>query len=227
MKQSILLGILIALSLSTALYAAESLDPARIELPAEQNAYVIWTNVMPEIRLPEDRVAWDAAFMLACNLSSNMPAGEARKQLDAWLESRKKPLAIFAQGIALGRLQIPAFGLEDYFGKFNISGLRHIARVKIILAREYAERSEYAKSAREFTEVFKMGQLIAAGDGAIIHYLAGIAVQSMGLNGMRWLVSKDDIPPDVLRQIQTDLAVTLRAVTPVAKRRSTVAPALR
>ena len=183
----------------------DSLKLARRELPAEQNAYVIFTNAMPEIKLPDDKALQDA-YLLACTLSTNMPEGEARKQLDAWLESKKEPLALISQGIALGQFQFPDLGINE-FTRYKFSDMRHAARVKVILAREHAERGEYTKSAREFVETFKMGQLITAGEGSMIHYLVGMAVQGLGLNGMRWLVCRDDVPPEVLRQIQSDLPI--------------------
>ena len=177
----------------------------RRDLPPAGNAYTLWTNALPQLKLPEDDWLRDV-FMLACNLSTNMPEGEARRQLDTWLESRKDAFALLQQGIALGQLQLPTFGVDD-FTKFDLGGLRHAARAKVIVAREQAECSEYAEAAREFGEVFEMGRLIAAGDGPMIHYLVGIAVQSIGLNGMRWLAANPDTPSTVLSQMLRDMPV--------------------
>jgi len=182
----------------------DSLKLARKELPAEQNAYVIFTNALPELKLPDGNKLSDA-YLLACTLSTNMPEGEARKQLDAWLESKKEPLALMSQGIALGQLQFPILNDSTFIPCF--SNMRHAARVKVILAREHAERGEYTESAREFVETFKMGQLITTGNGPLIHYMVGMAVEGLGLNGMRWLACRDDVPPEVLRQIQNDLPI--------------------
>lgn len=190
--------------------AADSdLTLVRRDLPPAGNAYTLWTNALPQLSLPKDGGLRDA-FMLACNLSTNMPAGEARRQLDTWLESRKDAFALLRQGTALGQLQLPAFGVDD-FTKFDLSGLRHAARAKVILAREQAERSAYAEAAHEFLEVFEMGRLIAAGDGPMIHFLVGVAVQSMGLNGVRWLAANPDMPSAVLSQMLRDMPVGISA----------------
>jgi hypothetical protein len=203
-KKLILSGIVGVLSMSMAGAADSDLTLVRRDLPPAGNAYTLWTNALPQLKLPGRWAPYDA-FMLASNLSTNMPAGEARGQLDTWLESRKDAFALLRQGIALGQLQLPAFGVDDYFTKFDLSGLRHAARAKVILAREQAERAEYAEAAREFGEVFEMGRLIAAGDGPMIHYLFGIAVQSMGLNGVRWLAAQPDVPSAVLSQMLRDI----------------------
>ena len=202
-KRLILSGIVAVLTVSMAGADNSSLTPVRRNLPPTSNAYTLWTNALPQLRLPEDDGLRDT-FMLACNLSTNMPTGEARRQLDTWLESKKDAFALVRQGIALGQLQLPAFGVDD-FTKFDLSGLRHAARAKVILAREQAERSENAEAAHEFWEVFEMGRLIAADDGPMIHYLVGIAVQSMGLNSMRWLAANPDTPSAVLSQMLRDI----------------------
>lgn len=52
-----------------------------------------------------------------------------------------------------------------------------------------------------------MGRLIAAGNGPMIHYFVGVAVQYMGLNGIRWLAADPDTPSSVLSQILRDMPV--------------------
>ncbi len=77
------LGILAALSLGSRVHAAGALDPERTELPPGQNTYAILTNVLAELERPEDPLL-EEAFSQAWDLGTNMPAGEARRKLDAW-----------------------------------------------------------------------------------------------------------------------------------------------
>lgn len=91
----------------------------RRDLPPASNAYTLWTNALPQLRLPDDDGLRNG-FRLASNLSTNMPEGDARRQLDAWLESKRDALKLLQQGIALGRLQLPAFVFDD-FTKFDFA----------------------------------------------------------------------------------------------------------
>jgi len=187
----------------TAQAADTSLAVTRRELPPEQNAYVLWAKAMPALELPDDRVLKDAHDR-ACSCKEKMPKGEGRQRLDAWLASKKEPLALVSQGIALGHFQFPPINPND-LKTSDLIGLRHIARLKIILAREHAERAEYEDAARELAETFKMGQLIVDGDGAMIHYLIGLAPQAMGLDGMRWLCAQKSMTQTALNQLLTAL----------------------
>ena len=56
----LVLGLLSVMAPGTAAPASDALDPARQELPAEQNAYTIWAKVIPELKLPKDQVLQDA-----------------------------------------------------------------------------------------------------------------------------------------------------------------------
>ena len=217
MKMRIIISVIIAvLALSTGGGASDvDLTFVRQDLPPASNAYSLWTNALPQLKLPDD-IGLREAFMLACNLATNMPDSEARKQLDAWLVSKNEPLALLSQGIRLGQLQLPAFGVADFM-KFDLSGVRHAARMKVVLGRMHVERGEYEMAAHEFTDVFRMGQLIAAGDGPMIHYLVGIAVQSMGLNGMRWVAASPDTPSAVLSQMLRDIPVPDESDTVLAQ----------
>ena len=206
-KRNNIAGIVGVLLLSTACRASDAnLTLVRKDVPPASNAYTLWTNALPRMELPEND-GLDEAFKLAYNLTTNMPEGEARNQLDAWLDSKKEPLALLSQGISLGQLQLPAFGVEN-IAEFYISNLFQAARMKIVVARMRVEKGQYAEAARECQEVVKVGQLIISGDGAIIHYLVGTALQSMGLNGIRWLASQDDIPVAVLSGILRDLPIS-------------------
>ena len=179
--------------------ADNPLAVTRRELPPEQNAYVLWSKAIPALELPNDRALNDA-YSCACSLKEKMPRGEGRQRLDAWLTSKKEPLALISQGIALGHFQFPPINPND-LKTSDLIGLRHLARLKIILAREHAERAEYENAARELAETFKMGQLIVAGDGATIHYLVGLAPQAMSLDGMRWLCAQKGMTQTALNQL--------------------------
>ena len=121
-KKLILSGIVGVLSIGIVGAADSDLILVRRELPPASNAFTLWTNALPQLKLPEDDGFRDV-FMMACNLSTNMPVGEARRQLDTWLESRKEACALLRQGIALGQLEFPAFGADDY-SKFDLSGFQ-------------------------------------------------------------------------------------------------------
>lgn len=206
MKQKLILSGIVGLFLMRMAVAVDcGLTVVRKELPSAGNAYTLWAKALPQLRFPEDDGLFEA-FIMAYNLKTNMPTGEVRRKLERWLELRKDAFVLLRQGIALGQLQFPAFGVDD-FARFDLGGLRDAARAKVILAREQVERCEYAEAAREFWEVFEMGRLITAGDGPMIHYLVGIAVQFAGLNGMRWLAANPDIPSAVLSQMLHDMPV--------------------
>jgi hypothetical protein len=199
MKQIIALAIVTLTAGGTLANAAGELIPVRKELPAEQNAYNLWTNAAAQMKLPDDK-AIEEAFSTASNLHTNMPTAESRQKLEAWIDSKKEPLAMVSKGIALGEVQFSDL-------QSPISDLRTIARAKIILARGCVERAEYKEAARECREVFKMGQLICGGDGVLIQYLLGLNIQVIGLKGIQWLCGRDEMPPDILRQTLKDLPV--------------------
>lgn len=186
-------------------HATESYIFQRPTLPADQNAYTYWTNAIPELRLPQGDVL-NAAFDQASNLSSNMPEGNAQNVLKVWLVSKKEPLGLFNKGITLGKFQFPVFSLHD-FGTTHLAGLRQVARVKSVQGRILATEAKYSEAADEFMGIFNAGQLIISGDGPMIHYLVGIAVESIGLSRLRWLCCCDDVPDDVLLRVLRQLPV--------------------
>jgi len=208
--------------LGLAVQAADTpLAVTRRELPPAQNAYVLWAKAIPALTLPDDTPKKDiklqliytppdenslkAAFDRAYDLKEKMPEGEGRQRLDAWLASIKEPLALVSQGIELGRLQFPPISGFKNLQTTSLSGMRHIARIKLILAREHVERAEYADAARELTDIIRMSQLIAAGDGTVIHYLTGSALEGVGLAEVRWCCANPDMPLSVLRQLLSAL----------------------
>jgi hypothetical protein len=134
----ILFGLLGAAALGAAVQAADSLTPVRRELPPDRNAYTVWRNALPELRLNYGSKLYDA-FTLACNLRTNMPEGEARRQLDTWLESKKAALARVSQGIALGQLELPPFSVED-ISKADFSGLKQPVVEKVFIMNEQGTR---------------------------------------------------------------------------------------
>lgn len=205
-RQIIVSGVVGILALSMVGRAADvDFTLVRRDLLPENNAYALLTNALPQLQMSYRNELYET-FRLAGNLTTNMPVGEARAGLDAWLSSKTEALALLSQGIGLGQLQLPVFGVEDY-EKFAPIGYVDAARVKVVLARVDVERGQYEVAAGEFSDIFRMGQLIAAGDGPIIHYLVGVAVQSMGLNGMRWLAAHPDTPRAVLVQMLHELPV--------------------
>jgi len=79
-KILILSGIIVVLTVSMAGADDSGLRPVRMDLPPGSNSYTLWTKALPQLRLPEDDGLRDT-FVLACNLSTNMPMGEVRRQV--------------------------------------------------------------------------------------------------------------------------------------------------
>ena len=199
MRSRIWLGILSILSAGILSPAAGVLpDSPRTELPAAQNAYVVWAQMLPEFKHPHDKAFTDAYFQ-ALHFQKELPTGEGRKQLDAWIESKENALYRISQGLARKRLQFPVVATDKDLNWDAPAKLRDVGNIKTILARESAERGKNKAAVDEWMEVFKMGRLIADGDGLTLHYLTGMAMQRQALRGLRWLAGKNGVPPDELR----------------------------
>lgn len=172
--------------------AAHADGAVQQQLPAEKNAYTLWTNAMPEMAVSFGDEIYEMVYK-ACDFYTPLSPDE-RKKFDAWLESRKKEILLIDKGIALDQLQVPFCGFDDKKLLSEPSFFRHIARVKFAMGAGCYERREYSDSAKAFIDVFRIGSLVEDCDRSSIHFLAGTAIKSLGLTGMRYLASREKVP---------------------------------
>ena len=172
----------------------------RRELPAEQNAYPLWTNAMAQTVLPDDDVL-KKAFHAANTLTNNMPEGPAGQLLADWLDARKEAIDLISKGVARGHLQFPETVPKGIIGTLGISGILRLSNLKAIEGRRCAARKDFSSAARELNDAVKMGQMVVSADGGEVAYLVGVGMRSAGLNRLRWLSSQEGVGDDVLREV--------------------------
>lgn len=175
----------------------------RVSLPPENNAWTQWATALAHLSRPKDEDI-DEAFRNAYDFDKALPTGKAGHKLEHWLDSKKEHLDALSKGIAIGGLQFPPFSMDD-IRTTDLISLRNAARIKIAKARYMMRDRRFPDAATECVEAYRMGQMILDGDGALIHYLVGVAVKSIGLNGIRHLADSEDVPPGVLEDILAKL----------------------
>ena len=182
-------------------YAADNIaPPARQELPADQNAYPIWTNAFAGLQLPADDRVREATVNATC-FDDALPDGDVRRGLDAWLESTKAPMALIDRGVASGQFQFPAPCDDRQKSCNELNGVLRVVKIRALRTRVCIEEGDYSAAAREVTAILRIGQMVNAGGGTCFQQLIGAGAQSVGLLGMRSLCAMRGTPLTVMRDL--------------------------
>ncbi|GEM_PF-1745120 len=167
----------------------------RTPLPEAQNAWTLWRDALADLERPQDEFVRED-LRAASDLDEPMDPTWDWSELRDWIDSKKAALHAISRGIERGKLQFPEFHIGSDLG--YLSGLRNAARLKTVRMRLHLQDDEPQRAADEALEIVCMGELVARGEGAIIHYLVGVAVQQMGLRAVRHVADADGLPEDAL-----------------------------
>ena len=190
----------------------EQLRYRREELPPDENAFPLWQQAFGEL---VDTDAPEDAFYEALWEDAGFPEGEAGQRLAEWLGRNAEALALSEDGIARGKCQFPEVTGPDARLPY-LRDLRRCARLRLARAKMLAASGEWEAAGDEITSVVRLGELTRDGEGVLIVYLVGTAIESVGLAGARWLASQDDMPREVLARLLAGIAPSAGADASVA-----------
>ena len=175
----------------------------RVPIPDEENAFPLWVKAFEKLVEVEDK-RLDAAFREAVVGDAPFPEGDLGRGLAEWLRTNEEALALVDEGIKRGRCQFPEVegpGTEMPY----LAHLRQVGRMKLLKAKLLASAGDFEAAGGELAEILRLGELAAGGEGTLINYLVGIAVQRIGTRGIRRLAEGRDIPAEVLERLIADL----------------------
>ena len=184
-----------------------TLEYAREELPAEQNAYPIWTNVFAQLKESKMSQELRSAFNGASMFKTNVSMEEVSVQLTEWLDSKRETRVLIDRALGM-RLQFPLPKLDGSDALPEISGMIDVAHMKIVSGRLCVERGVYDDAAREYLDVVRFGQYVVAGSGGNVIYLVGAGVQGKGLSAVRQFCADERVPVAVMRKTLGRLPVS-------------------
>ena len=176
-----------------------TLEYAREELPAEQNAYPIWTNVFAQLKEPKMSHELRSAFNGASAFKTNVSMDEVGVQLTEWLDSKHETRALIDRALEM-RLQFPLPEFDGAGAFPEISGMLDVAHMKIVSGRLCVEHGAYDDAAREYLDAVRFGQHVMAGEGLGVAYIVGAGLQKSGLSAVRRLCTDERVPVAVMRQ---------------------------
>ncbi len=179
--------------------ALENADPIlrykRVPLPDEENAFPLWKEAAGKrVRAGEDL---REALSKALDEYEPFPEGDDGRRLSEWMEKNAEALALFDAGIARGRCQFPEIEGRDVDIPY-LAPLRAAGRLKLVKAKLLAQNGNLDAAAGEITGIIRLGEMIAGGEGPLIHYLVAIAVQGYGTRGARWLARQEGVSAPAL-----------------------------
>lgn len=181
----------------------------RVPLPTEENAYSIWQKVGPELKASREDGFGEAIRQIG-NAATNLPPPEVVATARAWLATLEEPLTLWTEGTARGKMQFPPFTdpESDFLAVLGVARYLDVARTKAARARLRAEDGQYAAAVDELLEVIAMGRMVADGNGPIVAYLIGRAVEAIGYESVKRLAGRYPLPLEVLRNLQRSLGAS-------------------
>lgn len=179
---------------------------ARRQLPADQNAFPLWTNAIVSLKEQEIAQELRRAFTDVCTFRTNTALAEVSGPLTEWRDANQEAFGLMVKALALGRLQFPPLKAGSEGDAFlGLSGWIKLANAKTVAGRLCAARGAFEEAGREFAGVCRLGQQMAEGEGALVFYLLGTGIRGKGLSALRRLCSEEAAPVAVLRDLLTGL----------------------
>ena len=176
-----------------------TLEYDREELPAEQNAYPIWTNVFAQLKEPKMSHELRSAFNGASMFKTNVSMEEVSAQLTEWLDSKRETRVLIDRALEM-RLQFPLPKLDGADAFSEIPGMIDVAHMKILSGRLCVEQNACDDAACEYLDVIRFGQRFIEGGGSLVIGIVGAGIQAMGLSAVRQLCTDERASAVVMRQ---------------------------
>ena len=162
-------------------------------LREEENAYPLWLEAgKAAVEIGDDDADLQEAFDGVLKADGVFPGGEGGEGLKKLLRENQKALDLVKAGIARGHLQLPQVvsgSAEEHPGNTTkiLLTYRRLCYTKIVQAKKLAGDGEFGRAGDELLNILRFGEVISDGDAYLIHYLVGVAIQSIGLKGLQWL----------------------------------------
>ena len=178
--------------------SGRTLEYDREELPAEQNAYPLWTNVFAQLKEPKMSHELRSAFIDASAFKTNVSMDGIGAQLTEWLDSKREARALIDRALEM-RLQFPLPELGENAILPDVSGMPDVLRMKTVSGRLCVEHGAYGDAVREYLDIVRLGQRVSE-DGGWVTYIFGMPVQRIGLSVVRQFCADERMPVAVMRQ---------------------------
>lgn len=181
----------------------------RTPIPDAQNAFPLWERAgktFIALDAPDAETLIDSVI----DETRGLPAGPEGERIGVWLAKNRECLAHFDAGTKRGRCQFPEIDGFDTELPY-LANMKNVAILKAALAKTQAAGGDWESACDTLLAQLRAGDMMALGEGCLIHYLVGIAVQRIGLDGLAWLAIQERVPLSVLEKMRASLASNPRA----------------
>lgn len=181
----------------------------RTPIPDAQNAFPLWERAgktFVALDAPDAEALIDSAL----DETRGLPADPEGGRINVWVERNRECLAHFDAGTKRGRCQFPEIDGFDTELPY-LANMKNISTLKAALAKTQAAGGDWESACNTLLAQLRAGEMIALGEGGLIHYLVGIAVQRICLDGLAWLAIQERVPLSVLAKTCAALASNPRA----------------
>ena len=187
----------------------------RVTLPGAENAFLLWEQALDTYVAPDGPVLLQA-HQQALDEDAAFPQGVPGQRLAEWLGRNREASDLLDKGIALGKCQFPEVeGPETPLPR--LAGLRELARMELLRAKMLASWGDFDAAGDEIAGVVRFGELTNDGEGVLIAYLVGEAIQSVGLRGAQWLARQPEAPQAPIERLLQSIAPSPRSADALAR----------
>lgn len=181
----------------------EDLRYQKPDLPDAKNALTHWKASKADyVNLLDVRTYLD--YLSHFRSSGAFPDGELGKELENWVASNKKSFDLLEQGNRQEACRFPEPMSQDELFP-GLSHLRQLTRMRWIRCGLLLKEGKQEEAVNEVLAALRTGRLLLDGRGALIPYLVGCAIHSMGLGFGIELAGHKDLTRESLKRILDDL----------------------
>ncbi len=175
----------------------------RTALPDERNAAVEWLRATPlTVKAGE---ALQVTLHSYWNVTLPPPNGERLESVQRWLAANREALGLVEASLTKTQAQWPVRRPEEF--ESTLSAVRQWVQARLAQAGQLAEKRAYTEAAAHLLKTQRMATWVADGDGALIHYLVGVAAQTMVQQAIQKLALAE-VPASVLEGLLKGLSAT-------------------
>jgi hypothetical protein len=172
------------------------LQVARLELPAQENAYAHFLSAT-------DALCWPTNATLVADYLEGKPV-EADALAEV-LDGNGEAMELIHRGNQCQHCIAPEVnGFDDVLP--HLSPWRNLGRVLAAQTRQCRLAGRHAEATESCITLLRFADLIQKDAEGLIHYLVGISILNLGLEQAQDLARETDLPPDVMNLLSSELA---------------------
>lgn len=173
------------------------LDYRRVVMPDDENAVIDWLKAVPLLQSLEEpartqvRTAWTPG--------ERPPDTGDWAAVAAWVKQNERALALVEDSLKKRKAQWPVRRMEEFEPGLQIPlwGVR----ARLAQAYEASRAGDHARAVDLIIGTARLSQMVADGEGALIHYMVGLASRSLAHQAAQRLAAEPGVKAADLRRL--------------------------